>query len=73
MPSAPNVSERLFEAFCRDAQIECVRIPQSTAKTPDYLITVDGNEIVCEVKQIEPNDADRQDGAAWENYDEEGQ
>jgi hypothetical protein len=52
-------SEIYFERFCKRRGIECARLVEGPAKTPDYEIRVDNLHIAVEVKQIEPNREDR--------------
>lgn len=54
-----NISQRYFERFCQRRGIAFKRLPEGRAKTPDYEIYVDGAVIAAEVKQIQPNDADK--------------
>ena len=70
--SSQTISERLFEAFCRGAEIYCAPIPRGSNKTPDYTVVVDGLEIACEVKELQPNPNDRADLAAFESDDPDG-
>ena len=56
-----TVSEDLFEEFCRTNDVPCVRVPTAEHPTPDYEITLAGVAVVCEVKQIDMNPADRKE------------
>ena len=46
------VSELLFEACCEKVQIGCRRIPEQDVKTPDYEISIGGQTIFAEVKEL---------------------
>jgi hypothetical protein len=59
--SAETASEKLFEEFCQLNRIPCVRIARTAARTPDYVINLGSTQVTCEVKQIDPNDEDRQE------------
>jgi hypothetical protein len=48
-------AEYLFERFCDEHGIPCARVPETTAKTPDYEILSKTTPVVVEVKDIEPN------------------
>lgn len=48
-------AEYLFERFCDEHGIPCSRIPETTAKTPDYEIFSSTTPVIVEVKDIEPN------------------
>lgn len=48
-------SEDLFEKFCKENNIVCSKIEESTTKTPDYKIEIDGVTVIAEIKQIDPN------------------
>ena len=56
--SLKPVSEQLFEQFCEANQIPCSRVDTGVRKTPDYVITLGGVRVTCEVKQIDPNAED---------------
>lgn len=53
-------SESLFERYCEANRIPCSRIAPSTDRTPDYAIRLRGVEIVCEVKQFDIGDREKQ-------------
>jgi hypothetical protein len=59
--SVKTASEQLFEEFCRLNEIPCCRIPPTAARTPDFVITLKGTQVTCEVKQINPNAEDRRE------------
>ena len=48
-------SELLFEKFCKSSGIKYERIPEASAKTPDYYIYLDGTRVAVEVKEMVPN------------------
>jgi hypothetical protein len=48
-------SEKWFEDYCANSGITCQRIPAENNKTPDYEITIDGQRIIVEVKEISRN------------------
>ena len=47
-------SEVCFEDFCRRNGFRLLPIPVATTKTPDYTLTVGGQLVVVEVKEIQP-------------------
>lgn len=48
-------SEKVFESFCAKAGLACNRIPEEDSKTPDYELTIDGQRIIVEVKELDRN------------------
>jgi len=53
-------SELLFEEVCDRHGIVWARLPECQDRPqPDYELSIDGQRIVAEIKQIEPNDEDR--------------
>ena len=53
-------SEGFFEELADACHIEWRRLPVlKVSKQPDYELTLAGHRVVVEVKQLEPNDADR--------------
>lgn len=61
-PMPLNISQQLFEQFCKENTIRCDHIPEDNErKTPDYQIFFGAKLVVAEVKQIDPNDRDRQE------------
>jgi hypothetical protein len=54
-------SEAVFERFLSTNGIPFRRVPTSLTKTPDYELTIDGAELVFEVKELaeDPNFAGR--------------
>jgi len=53
-------SEKLFEDFCKRNNIDCKPIYVRSSRTPDYCISVNGTEIVVEVKEFSPNKEDEE-------------
>ena len=52
-------SEQLFEEYCLSRDYRCERFPISHGgRFPDYLIRTPTGEVICEVKQIDPNEDD---------------
>lgn len=49
-------SELIFELFCKLYDIKYAEIPKGTARTPDYVISLDGGEVFVEVKQIDKDE-----------------
>jgi hypothetical protein len=47
-------SERYFEAFCERNGFKVSGVPSEATPTPDYTITVNGQSIVAEVKEVLP-------------------
>jgi hypothetical protein len=47
-------SERVFEQFCTAAGIPFSRILEEATPTPDYTIRLGGQDVVVEVKEIDP-------------------
>lgn len=48
-----TLGERCFEKFCVDRGIAATRIPESTIRTPDYELSLGGNKVMVEVKDID--------------------
>jgi hypothetical protein len=48
-------SETLFEKFCANSGIKCVPIHTGGIRTPDYELTIDGQRVIVEVKEIDRN------------------
>jgi hypothetical protein len=46
-------SEALFASYCAVNGLDCARIPEGRAPTPDYRLSVDGTDIFVEIEQIE--------------------
>lgn len=47
-------SEIYFEKFCERNRFPLLPVPVSTKRTPDYTLTVGGQLVVVEVKEIQP-------------------
>lgn len=58
--SGDSESRELFESLCRRLGIRCERIPESEKPTPDYNIFPCGEQVACEIKQINPNEKDKE-------------
>jgi hypothetical protein len=58
-PALVTTSQHLLERFCRENGLGCEAIPVGSSRTADYLLQVDGHEVVAEVKQLDPNPQDR--------------
>ena len=56
--STPTVSERRFADFCASAGIPCYPIERGSRRTPDFRVLLRDVEVICEIKQIEPNAED---------------
>jgi hypothetical protein len=52
-------SQILFEKFCQMNGIDYKEIPVSPSKTADYEIKVKSQTMICEVKELTPNDEDK--------------
>ncbi len=48
-------SEAFFEKYCANSGIKYDRIPREETKTPDYWLTIDGQRVVVEIKEIDRN------------------
>ena len=53
-------SEKWFEDYRANAGIVCKRISEKNSKTPDYEITIDGQQIIVEVKEVSRNREERE-------------
>jgi hypothetical protein len=53
-------SEKWFEGYCANSGITCKRISEEYSKTPDYDLTIDGQRIIVEVKEISRNKEERE-------------
>jgi hypothetical protein len=54
-----TISEELFEAFCAECGIGCDPIPCTSELTCDYELSVSGNRVIAEVKQLDPTREDQ--------------
>jgi len=65
-----TISEALFEELCKLHSIPCRRLQvRSDGPQPDYELTLAGKRVVAEVKQIDPNEEDRQFTVALQRDD----
>jgi hypothetical protein len=53
-----SFSETLFKQLCSSHGVPCEEIPTGPARTPDFAIHLAGVRVVCEIKQIDPNNED---------------
>jgi hypothetical protein len=56
-------SENMFEQFCKELSIEFTRVPESNekyVKRPDYEVVINSTKILVEVKQIDPNQEEKE-------------
>lgn len=58
--SKQTKSEQLFEEFCNSIKIKYKRIDAAKEQRPDYLLEVLGQKIAVEVKQINPNEEEKE-------------
>jgi hypothetical protein len=52
-------SEQLFESFCRVHGVACRRVSEATSPRPDYVLELEGQHVLAEVKQFDPNKEER--------------
>ena len=55
-----TTSEEVFERFCSERQIPLRRIPEAHTRTPDYELECGQVRVVVEVKEVTPNDEERE-------------
>ena len=55
--TAKTESEVLFESFCDLHQIPWQSVPVGNLRTPDYLVSFNGEDVYFEVKQIDSDQA----------------
>jgi len=60
-----TISEVHFEKLCANRGVGCERIPESSAKTADYRMSLGSTIIIAEVKQLDPNDEDEKLAKVW--------
>jgi hypothetical protein len=70
--SAETESEKLFGAFRGLHGIPGVRLSPAAGRTPDFAIELGDTEVICEIKQIDPNPEDRRELAELQNDLAEG-
>ena len=63
--SMPTISEVLFEQLCSQRGVACNRIPEDTQKSADYRVSLGSVKLVAEVKQLAPNDEDKNLAPVW--------
>ncbi|MFH1044100.1 MAG: hypothetical protein V1796_03390 [Pseudomonadota bacterium] len=63
--STRTISEELFEELCAQKCVEYVRIPEGTAKTADYRLTLGGVTLITEVKQLDPSPEEQHLAETW--------
>ena len=58
--SRATKSEQLFDEFCKSHDVLPVRLPECDGqKQPDYEVFFNGQKVIFEIKQVEPNEADK--------------
>lgn len=67
--SEQTVSERLFESHCTRNGFQLQRVEVEQGKTPDYEMALSGILVAVEVKEISPNDANKE---VWRQFSESG-
>lgn len=50
-------AETLFESFCDTNRISWQRVPVGQTRTPDYLVSLNGETVHFEIKQIDADEA----------------
>lgn len=63
--SLSTISERLFQQLCSQRGVACARLPQGTVKTADYRVSLASVTLITEVKQLDPNDEDKNLAPVW--------
>jgi hypothetical protein len=53
-------SELLFESCCRIYGIQYQRVHETTEPRPDYELIIEGQQILAEIKQFDPNADERE-------------
>lgn len=64
-----TVSETLFQQYCTKGNISCRRLTPDDRKTPDFELTLGGEKIIAEVKELRPNDGEK---IANDEFNEKG-
>ena len=54
-----TVSETLFEQYCLQGNISLRRLTPDGGKTPDFELTLEGEKVIVEVKELRPNDDEK--------------
>lgn len=63
--SIRTISEELFEKLCSVRGFGCARIPETTAKTADYRVSLGSLALITEIKQLAPNSEDKKLAEVW--------
>jgi len=58
--ASKTTSEEVFERFCSQRRIPVRRIPEADTRTPDYELDCGQVRVVVEVKEVTPNDEERE-------------
>lgn len=64
--TAKTKSELLFEQFCAEHELRCDPIPRTSQRTPDYDVYFGEQQVVVEIKQIDPTPEEAAQIARWE-------
>lgn len=64
---AKTQSEQLLEEYCVNSGLAFKRIPEGPGRTPDYELTIEGQRIIVEVKEIIPNKEEKESYKATKN------
>lgn len=71
--SEPTVSEEIFEKLCSSQGISFMRIAEEDEiKTADYKVYLGLDELIVEVKQLDPNIQDKELTELWGKKDSSG-
>ena len=54
-----NKSVVLFEEFCELHRLNFIPLPETDQKTPDYMLSISGEGILVELKELEPNEKEK--------------
>lgn len=49
-------SETIFEGFCNSNDLQCEKIPEGEQPTPDYMVVLNAQTVIVEIKQIDEDD-----------------
>ena len=55
-----TISEGLFEGLCDARGVRWHRIPEGDTPTPDYEIALGAQPVIVEIKQLDPNERDKE-------------
>jgi hypothetical protein len=65
----PTISEELFENYCAVRGYRCARIQiDGVGRFPDYEIQTPRGPLICEIKEIVPNDEDKKNDEGLRKY-----